>query len=163
MFNPPLPQFYTQGTPKNSGLPPRIPTNETRLGASCNTSTSDSLLTNGVHSDSKNNKAPLCDRQTDYSTANDLDKDADITILSDTSTIRGDSGSSIYGNKCAELERTVESLKEKLITKEKELTEMQLKQWSSDYLIDQLKSTISRLEKENAQMKALVKVNRNNL
>lgn len=70
----------------------------------------------------------------------------------------------VYINKCNELERTVESLKNKLITKEKELTELQLKQWSSDYLIEQLKSTISKLEKENAQIKAvMVKVNRVNL
>lgn len=96
---------------------------------------------------------------TGYCTADCFtDNDGDVTIVSDTSTLHGgdSTNNTAYVNKCAELERTVESLKNKLISKEKELTELQLKQWSSDYLIDQLKSTISRLEKDNAQMKATI-------
>lgn len=93
--------------------------------------------------------------------SNGFDMDTDATIISDSSTIHGDSTSMLYINKCSELERTVGSLKNKLITKEKELTDLQLKQWSSDYLIEQLKSTISKLEKENAQLKSvMVKANR---
>lgn len=90
----------------------------------------------------------------------DTTLDGDTTIISDTSTIRGDSAAdntaALYQDKCAQLERTVESLKNKIISKEKELTDMQLKLWSSDYQTDQLKASISRLEKENAQLKATV-------
>lgn len=98
---------------------------------------------------------------TDQQAAYDLDNDtdADTTILSDTSTIQGDSNGVNYENKCAELENTVESLKNKLIGKEKELTDLQLKQWSSDYLISQLKSTNSRLEREVAQLKSVIVTN----
>lgn len=76
--------------------------------------------------------------------------------MSDTSTLNGDSNNIIYVNKCSELERTIESLKNKIITKEKELTDLQLKQWSSDYLTEQLKSKVNKLEKENAQLKAVI-------
>lgn len=83
-----------------------------------------------------------------------MDTDADTTIISDTSTLNGDNQGNF--SKCAELERTIESLKNKLLSKEKDLTDLQLKQWSSDYLIDQLRSTIGKLEKENAQLKAVI-------
>lgn len=97
----------------------------------------------------------LCD-EPDYGVANGFDNEGDSTILSDTSTLHGDSSYVVYVNKCAELERTVESLKNKLIAKEKEMTELQLKQWSDDYLIGQLKTNIVKLEKENAQLKNVV-------
>lgn len=90
---------------------------------------------------------------------NDIGNDADTSVVSDTSTIQGDPTGAAYTNKCGELECTVESLKNKLIGKEKELTELQLKQWSSDYLIGQLKTTINRLEKENAQLRSVMVTN----
>lgn len=90
--------------------------------------------------------------------------DLNSTILSDTSTLRGDPDTTvIHSDKYAELENIIEGLKRKLtikdkelISKEKELTDLQLKQWSSDYLNDQLKTSIGKLEKENAQLKAIV-------
>lgn len=91
--------------------------------------------------------------------SNDVGNDADISVVSDTSTIQGDTIGAAYGNKCGELECTVESLKNKLLAKEKDLTELQLKQWSSDYLIRQLKATINRLEKENAQLRSVMVTN----
>ena len=83
--------------------------------------------------------------------------DGDTTLLSETSTIRGDmNGTAFYINKCSELERTVTTLKNKLISKEKELTDLQLSQLHNDYTIDKLKSQVSKLEKENAHLKGLL-------
>lgn len=108
-------------------------------------------------------KFSLSNESGGYRDLNGIDNDADTTILSETSTIQGDSSVVMYANKCAELERTVTSLKNKLITKEKELTDLQLSQLHNDYTIDRLKSQVSKLEKENAQLKALViKNNQNN-
>lgn len=84
----------------------------------------------------------------------------DTTLVSNTSTLIGISGDTNTtlpsNNRCAELERLIEGLRLKLDAKDKELTDMQLKQWSTDYQNDQLKSTIGRLEKENAQLKAMI-------
>lgn len=94
---------------------------------------------------------------------NGYELDLDTTVISDGSTILGNSYNLNYVDKCSSLERTVESLKNKLLAKEKDLTDLQLKQWSSDYLIDQLKATVNRLEKENAQLKSVVmKINHQN-
>ena len=142
-----------------------MPTYETKghQGNSTGTSSNNSLIINGMsdcdlQNSSETDRNSICNEITnDYNTATELDNDADTTILSETSTLHGDSNNLAYFmNKCAELERTVGSLKNKLITKEKELTDMQLKQWSSDYLTDQMKTTISRLEKENVHLKAVV-------
>lgn len=118
-------------------------------------------ITNGINCDksradgsSSDNVRLPSSEDNDFGATNSYD--GNTTLLSDSSTLHGDSTNIIYVNKCAELERTVESLKEKLISKEKELTEFQLKQWSSDYLIGQLKSSISKLEKENAQLRSVV-------
>lgn len=110
------------------------------------------------------------DDAVDYIGSNDLENDGDTTLLSDTSTLQGDSNRLVYTDKCAELECTVESLKNKLVSKEKELTDLQLKQWSSDYLNGQLRSTICRLErqvnqleKENSRLKTVMVTNRVNI
>lgn len=137
--------------------------------ASGSASTNGDQVSPGALSIDSDNKATLDDFALDNkvvssilygSLSDDATIDGDTTIISDTSTIRGDSSdhgpSAIYMDKCAQLERTVESLKNKLINKEKELTDLQLKLWSSDYQTDQLKVTISRLEKENAQLKSAV-------
>lgn len=84
------------------------------------------------------------------------DNDADATLLSETSTIQGDTGISYYANKCDELERTVNTLKNKLISKEKELTDLQLNQLNNDYTIEKLKKQVNKLERENAQLKTLI-------
>lgn len=127
------------------GLPPRIPAYEQPSSKAAPTTPTTPTTTTSATTDYGNVGGSELSL--------DNDDDCDTTLLSDTSTLHGDSSQSAIGNKCAELERTIESLKDKLIGKEKELTDLQLKQWSSDYLIDQLKSTISRLEKENAQLK----------
>ena len=126
----------------------------------CNgNSSSNPPVTNGCNGNSTNPS-----ETNHYGTINGLDMDTDATIISDTSTIHADSTSMLYINKCSELERTVESLKDKLLSKERELTDLQLKQLSSDYLIEQLRSNINKLEKENAQLKSvMVKANRVNL
>lgn len=88
---------------------------------------------------------------------NGLENDIDTTILSETSTLQGDAtGASFYMNKCAELERAVASLKNKLISREKELTDLQLSQLQNDYTIDKLKSQVNKLEKENGQLKSIL-------
>lgn len=114
---------------------------------------------------SETDRTSLSEDVTDYSTANDLENDTDTTLLCEnTSALRAEANSLADINKLAVLQRTVDSLRDKLISKEKELTDLQLKQWSSDYLIDQLRLTIARLERENAQLKAVVvKSNRVNL
>lgn len=95
---------------------------------------------------------------------NNDDDDPDTTILSETSTIQGDSSSTMFANKVAELERTVVSLKNKLLAKEKELTELQLDQLHSAYTIDKLKSQNNKLERENTQLKSmLIKTNNKQL
>lgn len=81
------------------------------------------------------------------------DTDADTTIMSDTSTLQGDYNTLAYMNRCSELERIVETLKERIVFKEKEITEFKLEQINSEYLIGQLKKTIGRLERENAQLR----------
>lgn len=133
-----------------------MPSGENKPTNSLGNSSNNSSILNGIN---------VCDREAgtnlnnndlkDYAT-NCFDNDNDTTILSDTSTLNGDSNNIVYINKCAELERTIESLKNRLLTKEKELTDLQLKQWSSDYLAEQLKTNISKLEKENAQLKAVM-------
>lgn len=87
---------------------------------------------------------------------NDLENDPDSTILSEASTIRGENGALFYTNKCAELERTIATLKNKLIAKEKELTELQLAQLNNDYTIERYRKQVNKLEKENAQLKTMV-------
>lgn len=82
----------------------------------------------------------------------------DSTLVSETSTLQGEStGIDFYMNKCAELERTVSALKAKLVSKEKELTDLQLSQLHNDYTIDKLKSQANKLEKENRQLKVMMK------
>lgn len=88
-------------------------------------------------------------------TNNVLDNEHDVTILSETSTIQGDGGSAFYANKCTELERTIATLMNKLIVKEKELTELQLTQLNNDYTIERLKKQVNKLERENAQLKTM--------
>lgn len=178
---------------KNSGLPPRFPSNgepkhnyNSSGGSSRNSSVTNSnnsgsgsssngeQVSPGAISSVSSDKASICTAEdlildqkltgSQYCSPRCLDDDitidGDTTIISDTSTIRGDSvdnsSAAVYQDRCAQLERTVESLKNKIISKEKELTDMQLKLWSSDYQTDQLKATISRLEKENAQLKSLM-------
>jgi hypothetical protein len=94
-----------------------------------------------------------------YGIVNDLDNDPDTTIVSETSTIRGDNALNHYANKCTELEMTVTTLKNKLIAKEKELTELQLSQLNNDYTIDRLKKQVNKLERENAHLKTMVAKN----
>lgn len=132
-----------------------MPTAETKMMTNGNSTPN----SNGANTTSNNNcetdKTSSGDRLLNDSITvpNGLDIDLDSTILSDTSTINGDSNHINYVNKCAELASTIESLKSRLIAKEKELTDMQLKLWSSDFFIDSQKQTINRLEKENAQLK----------
>lgn len=153
------PIIWTQVTKNNSGLPPRVPSSENKPTNSLGNSSNNSSILNGLNGCDRGAETNLVNNNTkDYSsTTYCLDNDNDNTILSDTSTLNGDSNNIVYINKCSELERTIESLKNRLISKEKELTDLQLKQWSSDYLTEQLKSTISKLEKENAQLKAVMK------
>lgn len=139
-----------------------MPSSENKPTNSLGNSSNNSSILNGINGCETN----LVNNNTkDYSSATYcLDNDNDNTIMSDTSTLNGDSNNIVYINKCSELERTIESLKNRLISKEKELTELQLKQWTSDYQTEHLKSTISKLEKENAQLKAVMKnYNRVNL
>lgn len=84
------------------------------------------------------------------------DNEADVTLLSETSTLQGDTGIAYYANKCSELERTVTTLKNKLIGKEKELTDLQLIQLNNDYDIERLRKRVSILERENGQLKTIV-------
>lgn len=153
---------------KNAGLPPRMP-----LGATATSSDSkqDTSSGNSSNSSSQLNGINDCDRQISFVSADKislsdnsagLDNDADTTIISETSTIRGESSVHMYANKCAELERVVTSLKNKLIMKEKELTDLQLSQLHNDYTIDRLKSQVSKLERENAHLRSLVIKNNNN-
>lgn len=98
-----------------------------------------------------------------YGNLNGLDNDADTTLLSETSTLQGDStGVAALTTKCSDLERTITTLKNKLISKEKELTDLQLSQWNKDYTIDRLKAQASKLEKENSQLKSMLVRNSNN-
>lgn len=93
---------------------------------------------------------------TTYGNLTELDlNDPDATIQSETSTIRGDNIAVVYANKCAEFERTVTSLKNKLIAKEKELTELQLAQLNNDYTIERLRERLGKLERENNQLRTL--------
>lgn len=145
-------------------MPPRITSCDTRRGQIGNHL---NPSTNGV-SRSESYKTSLFDDNTNlngYRLDDSSDKlEVDTTITSDASTIRPDSNTKVVQNdKCLQLESVIDSLKRKLairenelMAKEKELTDLQLKQWSSDYLNDQLKSTIGKLEKENAQLKAMV-------
>lgn len=83
-----------------------------------------------------------------------LDTEADTTIISNTSTLQGNSQSDFdYRSRCSELEQQVNYLRDKLLNKDKELTDLQLKLWSADYLIAKLKSDKGKLEKDNAQLK----------
>lgn len=114
-----------------------------------------------TYSDDKNSYSD--ESTTGYNNLNGLSSnsnDADVTILSETSTIQGDTGISYYANKCAELERTVATLKNKLISKEKELTDLQLGQLNNDYTIERLKKQVNKLERENVQLKAMVANNK---
>lgn len=131
---------------------------QTKQGTSTGGSSSNSSLTNnGIDNPDQSHAkiSPLIDKASSfgYKTATEID----TTLTSDTSTLHGDDTETLtHKKRCAELELELTNLGNKLSTKDKELRELQLKMWSSDYLIDQLKSSISRLEKENAQLKAMV-------
>jgi len=161
-----VPPAITQGISKNNtGLPPR-PSSEIKqetVGDSSSNHDSSSMNgPNNANQPTEMERNSLYDDSANFNSTNGYDHDADVTIQSDTSTLRGDTSSLAY--RCGELERTVATLRNKLISKEKELTDLQLTQLSSDYLVDQLKSTICRLEKENAQYKAMIgRSNRVNL
>lgn len=135
-----------------------MPSGENKTTSSLGNSSNNSSILNGINVCDRDNGSNSTNNDfKDYASAsNCFDNDNDTTILSDASTLMGDSNNIIYINKCAELERTIESLKNRLLSKEKELTDLQLKQWSSDYLTEQLRTTISKLEKENAQLKAVM-------
>lgn len=160
--------------------PPSVANSETRSNASArqdnsssgNSSNCSSQL-NGINncdrpgslettSEDKNSYASdestsnCCGSSGGYGNLNGLSNDADATILSDTSTLQGETGVAYYANKCNELERTVTTLKNKLIGKEKELTDLQLAQLNNDYTIERLRKQVNKLERENAQLKTLV-------
>jgi hypothetical protein len=98
-----------------------------------------------------------------YGNLNDLENDPDTTVLSEASTIRGESGATFYANKCAELERTVATLKNMLNLKEKELTELQLTQLNNDYTIEHLRKQVNKLGRENAQLRTMVAKNNSSM
>jgi hypothetical protein len=104
---------------------------------------------------------PINDPSGGYGNLNSIENDPDATILSESSTILGENSTSHLTNKCAELERMVATLKNKLITKEKELTELQLTQLNNDYTIERFKKQVNKLERENAQLKTMVAGNSN--
>lgn len=165
---------------KDLGLPPRMPvvalsaansemhsvkSNARQNNSSSGNSSNCSSQLNGINncdrpnsletaSDDKNSYAS--DESTGYGNLNGLSNDADVTILSEASTLQGETGVAFYANKCGELERTVTTLKDKLISKEKELTDLQLNQLNNDYTIERLRKQVNKLERENAQLKTMV-------
>lgn len=139
-------------------MPPRIGSCDNRVHESNVINRSESYKTSLFDDRSSNlslDKASGTDTKMD---------DASTTIISDTSTIRGeDNIHPIHSDNYNALESEIDSLKQQLankekdlIAKEKELTDLQLKQWYTDHLNDQLKTTIGDLRKENAQLKAMV-------
>lgn len=152
-------------------MPSTTTISDQKQETSSGNSSKSSSQTNGINScdrqiglENTSDKLSFSDDSAGYGNLNGclVDNDADTTILSDTSTIQGDSATAAYANKCAELERMVTGLKNKLITKEKELTELQLSQLHTDYTIDRLRSQLSKLQKENAELKSVVMKSNNN-
>lgn len=122
------------------------------------------FLANGNH---------LCDRGDILNGAQDNNSDDshNTTIVSNSSTIRPGSGvdenyacvntnlNNLNPNTISditELRKIVDHLKSELEAKKKDINDLQLMKWKSEYMNYELRSTINKLEKENAQLKAIV-------